>query len=114
MFQEKLNIASSPITYILIDESKKVEKLGTNFPIPVECYPKAVTYVKEKLNELGATEVTLRKAEGKDGPVVTENGNLILDIKLDNITEETEKEIKTITGVIESGLFMGYNVEIIE
>ena len=114
MFQEKLNIASSPITYILIDESKKVEKLGTNFSIPVECYPGAITYIKEELQKLGANEIVLRKAVGKDGPVVTENGNLILDVRMENIIEQTEKEIKAITGVIESGLFIGYPIEVLE
>ena len=114
MFQEKLNIASSPITYILIDESKKVEKLGTNFPIPVECYPGAITHIKEELRKLGTNEIVLRKAVGKDGPVVTENGNLILDVRMENITAQTEKEIKAITGVIESGLFIGYPIEVLE
>ena len=49
----------------------------------------------------------------KDGPVITENGNLILDTKFNEITEDLENKIKCITGVIESGLFINYNVEII-
>ena len=113
MFKEKLNIANSKITYILIDSSKKVEKLCTNYKIPVECYINSVNYVKEKLQKLGGIDITLRKAEGKDGPVITENGNVILDVQFDNITENLEKEIKSITGVIESGLFIGYDINII-
>ena len=113
MFSEKLNIANSKITYILIDSSKKVEKLCTKHKIPVECYIDSVNYVKEKLLNLGATDITLRKSEGKDGPVITEHGNIILDVKFNNITENLERDIKNITGVIESGLFIGYNVEII-
>ena len=113
MFKEKLNILNSPITYILIDESKKVDKLCTNFPIPVECCSNATTYVKQELKRLGATEITLRKAQGKDGPIITENGNIILDVIMKNITAQTEEEIKKITGVIESGLFINYSVKII-
>lgn len=115
MFKEKLNIINSPITYILVDESKKVNKLGSKFKIPVECFPEAINYIKNELIELGGTEIELRKAIiGKDGPCITENGNLILDVKFESITQSLEKSIKSISGVIESGLFIDYNVEIIE
>ncbi len=114
MFKEKLNIINSPITYILVDESKKVNKLGSKFKIPVECFPEAINHIKNQLIELGGTEIELRKAIGKDGPCITENGNLILDVKFQNIEQDLEKKIKSISGVIESGLFINYNVEIIE
>lgn len=114
MFKEKLNIVNSPITYILIDKSKKVNKLGEKHKVPVECFEGAVNYVKEMLEMLGAKDIEIRKAIGKDGPCITENGNLILDAKFDNITEDLEKRIKSIPGVIESGLFIGYNIEIVE
>ncbi len=114
MFKEKLNIANSPITYILIDKSKRVKKLGEKCKIPVECFPDALNFIKEKLMEMGASNMELRKAISKDGPVITENGNLILDVNFENITQDLEKKIKSIPGVIESGLFIGYNVEIIE
>ena len=113
MFKEKLNIANSPITYILIDRSKRVEKLGSKFKVPVECFPEAINYVNEELVKLGGKEIELRKAMGKDGPILTENNNVILDVKFEEITKELEKEIKAIPGVIESGLFIGYNVEIV-
>lgn len=113
MFKEKLNIANSPITYILIDKSKKVEKLGSKFKVPVECFPEAINYVNEELVKLGGKEIELRKAMGKDGPILTENNNVILDVKFEEITKELEKDIKAIPGVIESGLFIDYNVEIV-
>ena len=50
MFKEKLNIANSPITYILIDKSKRVKKLGEKCKIPVECFPDALNFIKEKLD----------------------------------------------------------------
>ena len=114
MFKEKLNIVNSPITYILIDKSKNVDKLGEKFKIPVECVLDSVNYVKEELIKLGGKDISLRKAVGKDGPIITENSNAILDVKFENITDDLENKIKSITGVIESGLFIGYNVEILE
>lgn len=113
MFREKLNIANSKITYILVDDTKIVDKLGKNFSIPVECYPYAMNHVKEELLMLGAKEIEIRKAVAKDGPVLTETGSVIFDVKFDEISEYLEKDIKGITGVIESGLFIGYPVEII-
>ena len=70
--------------------------------------------VKEELADLGAEKITLRLAKGKDGPVITENNNVILDVKFIEIYDSLEKDIKSITGVIESGLFIGYNIEIIK
>ena len=113
MFREKLNIANSTITYILVDKTKLVKKIGENFAIPVECYPGSLNYVKEELLILGAKSVEIRKAEKKDGPIITESGNIILDARFDEISEHLEKDIKSITGVIESGLFIGYPVEVI-
>lgn len=113
MFREKLNICSSPKTYILVDKSKIVDKLGTNFPIPVECSINSINYVKEELVKLGASQTKMRMAKEKDGPVITENGNVIVDAKFNDICDNLEKQIKSITGVIESGLFIGYNVEVL-
>lgn len=113
MFKEKLLISSSSQTFILADRTKLVEQLGSHFPIPIEIYPGALSLVEKNLKQLKAIEITLRTGKGKDGPVITENGNFILDVHFNNITEELEKEIKIIPGVIESGLFIGYPVEII-
>jgi len=112
MFQEKLNILNSNKNFILIDESKITSEFGKKCPIPVECFPNSMLYVKEKLFEIGAKEIKLRKAVAKDGPVITENGNFILDTKFGEIHENLEKQMKCISGVIETGLFIGYNVNI--
>ena len=114
MYNEKLNIASANKTYILVDKSKIVDKLGEKFAIPIEITPKALNYVKEELIKIGAKEINLRLALKKDGPVITENGNIILDTKFDKITKDLEKRIKAITGVIESGLFIDYNIEVLK
>lgn len=113
MFREKLNIVNSKITYILVDNTKLVDKLGEKFSIPVECYPYAMNHIKEELLMLGAEKVEIRKAVSKDGPILTENGSVIFDVKFNKISEHLEKDIKSITGVIESGLFIGYPVEIV-
>jgi len=113
MFKEKLLIASSPVNYIIVDDSKQVDRLGTNFPIPIEVFPQALLHVETELKKLGAEEVKLRPAKGKDGPIISENNNLILDCRFHHIPDALEKDIKGITGVIESGLFIGYDINII-
>ena len=113
MFKEKLLISSSPQTYILVDPSKKVERLGAKFPIPIEIFPEALTYVEDRLQRLNPGEIKLRMGQGKDGPIITENGNMILDVWMDYIPKNTESTLKSITGVLESGLFMNYKVEVL-
>lgn len=114
MFKEKLLISSSPRTYIIADASKMVSKLGSRFPVPVEVFPDALVHVDQALRSLSPQEIKLRMAQSKDGPVITENGNLILDVWFNNIPDNLEHAIKSITGVIESGLFMHYEIELIK
>lgn len=113
MTREKMVMVASPKTFILADKSKFVEKLGLKFPIPVEVNQESANYVEEQLIKLGAIETMVRPAKGKDGAIVTESGHFILDARFVDISPSLEKEIKMITGVIESGLFWGYNPEII-
>src|SRR5476651_2300581 len=57
MFKEKLLISTSPVNYIIVDDTKLVKKLGTNFPIPIEVFPGALLHVEKKLKEFGATSL---------------------------------------------------------
>lgn len=115
MFKEKLIIRSSPVSYILADASKRVERLGERFPVPLEVYPQALPYVEKALQIYLPNTMKLRMAEGKDGPVITENGNLILDVWFDEIPRQFERSLKGITGVIETDLFQNYkNIQIIQ
>ncbi len=114
MLKEKLVIASSPVTYIVVDKSKHVQRLGEKFAVPVEVIPDAVHLACARLAALGAGELSLRLAKGKDGPVVTELGNLIVDARFAQIDDGHEAAIAAIPGVVESGLFIGYAVEIVE
>ena len=106
MFKEKLNILQSPKNYILIDSTKVVKKLGESHPIPIEVFPKALKYVSSELEKLGAYEIIFKG--------MSENQNSILQVRFNDISKDLEKQIKSITGVIESGLFIGYNVEVIK
>ncbi|MGD7407539.1 ribose-5-phosphate isomerase A, partial [Ralstonia pseudosolanacearum] len=89
----------------LVDKSKLVENLGEKHPVPVEVFPTAMKFVANELTKIGAIKTVYRG--------MTENNNAILDTKFKIITEDLEKQIKIISGVIESGLFINYDVEII-
>jgi ribose 5-phosphate isomerase A len=109
MLREKINACHSKCLVLLIDESKRVKSLGEKFPVPVQVLPSMVNYVTESLKRIGATSVALRPcAGGKDGPVFTEEGHLVLDAKFNLINESISNSIKQITGVVEHGIFWGY------
>ncbi len=103
-------IASMADEFVLIaDESKLVDSLCTKFPLPVEVIPAALSYAEQQIRQLGGTPV-LRSALRKDGPVVTENGNFVLDISFDNAPKDLEllnNKLLNIPGLLETGLFLG-------
>ncbi len=113
MYREKLVMACSAQRYILVDASKMVQSLGEKFSIPVECQFEAANHVREELFRLGAEDVVLRLAKAKDGPVITEHGNFILDARFTNVQEDLEAKLIQIVGVVETGLFIGYNPTIL-
>ncbi|HTA45417.1 MAG TPA: ribose 5-phosphate isomerase A [Bryobacteraceae bacterium] len=113
MFMEKVMMHAAPKNFILVDQSKLVPKLGAKFPIPVEVLPVAMRLAEFELQSLGATEIVMRLAVKKDGPVITENGNFILDVRFPEIHKSLECDIKSIPGVIESGLFWGKDIEVV-
>jgi ribose 5-phosphate isomerase A len=103
---EKLAAYASAQYAIIVDESKLVERLGGGFPVPVEVIPEARTQATKTLEKLGAT-VMIREAVRKAGPVITEHGNLILDIRFNSTIDPSlmETEINNIPGVVENGFF---------
>ncbi|MGB0121772.1 MAG: ribose 5-phosphate isomerase A [Solirubrobacterales bacterium] len=113
LFREKMLFCSAPDRRVIVDESKRVEKLGSNFPVPIEVVPLALPVVLPALRGLSPAEVGIRKATGKDGPVITEMGNVIVDCRFEGIEGDFEERIKSITGVVESGLFQGYEPTLI-
>lgn len=112
MYKEKLNILASPKTYILIDNSKFVDRLGSKNPVPVECRKDKIESVRNALYDLGAVKIYDR-LDKNCNLFVTENDNYILDAWFDKIEKDYEEKIRNIDGVVESGLFIGYNIEII-
>jgi ribose 5-phosphate isomerase A len=103
---EKLAAYNSTAYAIVADESKLVETLGLSFPVPVEVIPAARVSVFRALEKLGA-QPQLREALRKAGPVITEQGNLLLDIRFQSPVDPRllETEINQIPGVVENGFF---------
>ncbi|GHU77167.1 ribose-5-phosphate isomerase A [Spirochaetia bacterium] len=103
---EKIAAYASAAYAIVIDESKCNECLGQKFPVPVEVVPEARIPVTLALETLGA-EVVLREAVRKAGPVITDHGNLLLDIRFREAADPSalETEINCIPGVVENGFF---------
>ncbi|AIJ04883.1 ribose 5-phosphate isomerase [Methanocaldococcus bathoardescens] len=103
--QEKIVDYNADEFVVLVDESKLVKKLGEKFPIPVEVIPSAYRVVIRALSEMGG-EAVIRLGDRKRGPVITDNGNMIIDVfmKVDDAIE-LEKEINNIPGVVENGIF---------
>jgi ribose 5-phosphate isomerase A len=101
--QEKVIDALAAQFIVVVDNTKLVDKLGSTFLLPVEVIPMAVTPVMK------AIEKQLRMGVKKAGPVVTDQGNLVIDVKFDLIDNpaELEKTLNNIPGVLENGLFVG-------
>jgi ribose 5-phosphate isomerase A len=67
-----------------------------------------------RLTALGCRDAVLRTGTGKDGPVITENGFLLLDAHFDEIPQGVHSAVKQMPGVLETGLFEGYQYEIVD
>ena len=108
LLTEKIAAYASASYAIVVDESKIVEKLGVKFTVPVEVVSEARVSVTLALEKLGA-EVNLRQALRKAGPVITDHGNLLLDIRFAKAPDPVfmEREINLIPGVVENGFFNG-------
>jgi ribose 5-phosphate isomerase A len=106
--REKIVAASSKLNVIIADENKKVKVLGeNNQPVPIEVLPFAISLVKRKIVEVGGNPI-VREGKGKLGPVITDNGNAIIDASFGLIQNPSELEVKLkmIPGVVETGLFV--------
>jgi ribose 5-phosphate isomerase A len=114
LFQEKIVASASKKLIIIVDESKIVEKLASRFEIPIEVLPFSLGVVLRKVQAMGIAP-TVRQAQKKMGPVVTDNGNFILDLKFpEPISDPTKTaiDLKMIPGVVETGLFIGMTDEV--
>lgn len=113
MFREKLLWSTCKQMFLAIDPSKRVERLGQGFPIPIEVDRSAVDLVGRALDAHGSRRWGLRLAGGKDGPVITESGNLVIDAWFDDVPHGLNAQLKALPGVIETGLFEGFRFEIV-
>ncbi|AFO55691.1 MULTISPECIES: ribose-5-phosphate isomerase RpiA [unclassified Natrinema] len=104
--REKLVDTAADRFVVVADPSKLTDRLERS--VPVEVLPDAHTVVADRLAELGG-EATLRAAEQKDGPVVTDNGNLVLDCEFGPIDDPDglATRLSGLPGVVEHGLFVG-------
>jgi len=106
--REKLVASKANQLLIVVDETKLVQNLNQSFPLPVEVLPNAWKQVQEVISEMKGSS-TLRMATKKAGPVVTDQGNLILDVLFDDgikNPKDIEMTINNIPGVLENGLFV--------
>ena len=110
---EKLVDSSADEFVVIVDDSKMVDSLG-EFPVPLEIIPDSLRLVKNAVIEMGGVP-DLRMGIQKDGPVITDNGNFVLDTKFDSIENpyELEIELNTIPGVLENGIFAGITDKVI-
>lgn len=92
---------------VVVDSSKVVDRLGSSFPVPVEVIPMAIAPVMRAIEKLGG-KPELRMGVKKAGPVITDQGNMVIDVRFDIIDRpaELEKTLNNIPGVLENGIFV--------
>ncbi|WP_096391654.1 ribose-5-phosphate isomerase RpiA [Halopenitus persicus] len=109
--REKVVDAAADRFLVVVDPAKRTEALDAD--VPVEVLPEARTTAAAAIRDAGG-EPTLRRAERKDGPVVTDNGNLVLDCSFGRIADPDRlaETLSAIPGVLEHGLFVDLADEI--
>jgi ribose 5-phosphate isomerase A len=108
LLKEKCVAAAAKHYVVVVDEQKMVKTLGAT-ALPVEVFPFAIMPILNQLRKLGCDPV-IREAVRKDGPVITDNGNFIVDCRFAGIKnpEKLEATLASIPGLVESGLFCGF------
>jgi ribose 5-phosphate isomerase A len=92
---------------VVVDSGKLVERLGSSFAVPVEVIPMAIAPVTNAIKKLGG-KPELRMGVKKAGPVITDQGNFVLDVRFDSIDDPVnlEKTLNNLPGVLENGIFV--------
>ena len=105
---EKLLAKAAKQFLVVADKSKLVDRIGTNFAIPIEVIPMAWKAAKRSLEAAGGVG-ELRQNGAKDGLTVTSHGSMVLDMAFDkSISEQALNAlINNIPGVVEHGIFYG-------
>jgi len=109
--KEKILAAMANSLILVGDESKFVEKLDGRYPVVVEVIPEALAFVMEKIQRLfHPSSSLLRMSDKKEGAVITENGNYLIDLFFTTFPEPEllDHELNGIPGLLEHSLF--YNM----
>lgn len=103
---EKIVAYASASMIVVVDESKLADNLGLVFPVPLEVLPLARVPVMRALEKMGGRP-EVRMAERKMGAVITDNGNIIVDVRFDEPFDPVEMEARlgTVPGILGNGLF---------
>lgn len=106
--QEKIVDAQADLFIVIVDDKKLVQRLGSAFAVPVEVIPMAVAPVTRAIEHLGGRP-RLRMGANKIGPLITDQGNMLLDVIFDSIDDpaQLERTLNNIPGAVENGLFVG-------
>lgn len=107
--REKIVALSSKKFVVVADESKIADRL--NHPVPLEVLPFARKLVIKQVEELGGKAV-VRMGINKDGPVISDNGNFIMDADFGIIDDPVTlgEKLSQCTGIIEHGIFTNVNM----
>ncbi|MGN0267727.1 MAG: ribose 5-phosphate isomerase A [Lachnospiraceae bacterium] len=106
--REKIVAAMATDYVLLADEGKLKEDLAFQYPVTVEIIRPARKYVQKRLEALGAV-VTERRAGGKTGTMVSDDGNYLMEAAFSHVddVEKLYHELEAITGLVEHSLFYG-------
>ncbi len=106
LVREKLLAKASQQFYVLVDNSKLVNRIGEKFPIPIEVMPFAWQLVLQSVEQIGG-EGDLRPNASGDGLAVTSHGSLVLDMSFDDDIDGhmLNHQLNAIPGVVEHGIF---------
>ncbi len=108
MTREKIVATASKKNVIVVDETKLTKKLGVGQAVPLEVMPFALSPVLGQLRGSGGSP-SLREAKSKLGPVITDNGNFIVDVTFGPIGDagNLSQTLAAIPGIVGTGLFIG-------
>ena len=112
MFMEKILWSTCRRMYLAIDPSKRVERLGQGFPIPIEVHRQPSSWwACARRSRLRTLVPAPGRRQGRPG--LTEWGNLVIDAWFDEIPHGLHGQLKALPGVVETGLFEGYRFEVV-
>jgi ribose 5-phosphate isomerase A len=105
--KEKLIASMSDDYILLVDDTKVLNTLTFKHPVVLEILQDSLGYVERIVTELGG-KLTIRNSSAKDGFTISDNGNLLIDVTFENVTDiyKLENSLKNICGVVDTSLFV--------